>query len=446
MEYLTLLNYLHSISIQYVNRLSPLQKLSAFFLKKHLTLLNYKLPLNSHHKNTSNMLYSRNTVKQIINVMKTPLFILAIFLVGCSNDKIQLSAPVAQSLPVMELHNSAETTFTEYPASIQGAVDLEIRSQVSGTLDKIYVNEGALVQKGQPLFKINELPYREALNNAKAVLHSAQAAVTNANLEVDKLTPLVANKVVSDFQLKSAKAALQVADANVEQAKAGVAAANINLGYTLIKAPVAGYIGRLPKKQGSIVDTNDQLPLTQLSDTHEVHVYFSLGEDDFIAFNANYPGKTVAERLKNLPGVSLVLTDQTVYGSKGKIDMVDGQFDKQTGAIALRATFQNAQGTLRSGNTGKVRLSIQHADAVLVPQSSTVEIQDKTFVFTLDKANKASKTPITITGTIGTNYVVKDGLKSGDRIVFDGIDKLKEGDTVQPEKTTQTLKTASINK
>lgn len=379
--------------------------------------------------------------------MKHLIFILAIFIVGCSNNKVQVSAPVAQALPVVEVHNSSETTFTDYPASIQGTVDLEIRSQVSGTLDQIYINEGALVQKGQPLFKINELPFKEAVNNAKALFHSAEAAVINAQLEVDKLTPLVKNHVVSDYQLKSAKATLQAAEASVEQAKAGVASAKINLGYTLIKAPVTGYIGRLPKKQGSIVAANDMSPLTQLSDTHEVHVYFSLGEDDFIAFNANYPGKTVAERLKSIPGVSLLLTDQTIYGQKGKIDMVDGQFDRETGAIALRATFKNAQGILRSGNTGKIRLSLQHGDAILVPQSSTLEIQDKTFVYTLDKANKVSKQPIKIIGTSGANYVVRDGLKSGDRIIFDGIDKLNEGDTIQPQlKSSEALKTASINK
>jgi membrane fusion protein (multidrug efflux system) len=379
--------------------------------------------------------------------MKHLIFILAIFIVGCSNNKVQVTAPVAQALPVVEVHNSSETTFTDYPASIQGTVDLEIRSQVSGTLDQIYINEGALVQKGQPLFKINELPFKEAVNNAKALFHSAEAAVINAQLEVDKLTPLVKNHVVSDYQLKSAKATLQAAEASVEQAKAGVASAKINLGYTLIKAPVTGYIGRLPKKQGSIVAANDMSPLTQLSDTHEVHVYFSLGEDDFIAFNANYPGKTVAERLKSIPGVSLLLTDQTIYREKGKIDMVDGQFDRETGAIALRATFKNAQGILRSGNTGKIRLSLQHGDAILVPQSSTLEIQDKTFVYTLDKANKVSKQPIKIIGTSGANYVVRDGLKSGDRIIFDGIDKLNEGDTIQPQmKSSEALKTASINK
>jgi membrane fusion protein (multidrug efflux system) len=250
--------------------------------------------------------------------------------------------------------------------------------------------------------------------------------------------------VVSDFQLKSAKSSYQSAIANVEQAKAGVAAARINLGYTLIKAPVTGYVGRLPKKQGSLVASTDAIPLTQLSDAHEVHVYFSLGEDDFIGFNAKYPGKNITERLKKLPGVSLVLADNTVYPVQGKIDMVDGQFDKQTGAIAFRATFPNRDGLLRSGNTGKVRLGLQHEDALLVPQSSTVEVQDKIFVFTVDGSNKVSKQPITVTGTSGTNYLVSSGLKSGDRIVFDGIDKLKEGDVIQPQKQEQEpVKTAS---
>lgn len=375
--------------------------------------------------------------------MKTPiLLLLSVILLaaGCAGDKVQVAEPVVQSLPVAALESNMETTYADYPAAIQGTVDLEIRPQVSGTLDQIYVNEGAQVQKGQPLFKINELPYREALNNAKALLHAAQASVLNAQLEVQKLTPLVQNKVVSDFQLKSAKASFEAAQASVEQARAGVAAAQINLGYTLIKAPVNGYIGRLPKKQGSLVSPADPAALTSLSDAHEVHVYFSLGEDDFIGFNAKYPGKTVAERIKNVPGVSLVLADEQVYGQKGKIDMVDGQFDKQTGSITLRATFANAQGLLRSGNTGKIRLGLDHKDAVLVPQSATLEMQDKIFVFAMADSNKVKKTPITVMGKVGNSYLIKDGLKSGDQIVLSGLDRLQEGQVIHPEK--QVAKTA----
>jgi len=376
--------------------------------------------------------------------MKTSILLLTILLAACSSSQVPPPAPEPPALQVISLHSGAETTFTDYPASIQGTVDLEIRPQITGILSEILVNEGAIVQKGQPLFKIDERPFREALNNAKAMLHVAQASQVNAQIEVDKLTPLVKNKVVSEFQLKTATATYQSTQAGVDQAKAAVAAANINLGYTLIRATVAGNVGRIPKKQGSIVSPTDAVPLTQLSDAHDVHVYFSLGEDDFVAFNTKYPGSTTADKLKKLPGVSLVLADNSIYGVQGKIDMVDGQFDKQTGSITLRATFPNQQGLLRSGNTGKVRLSLQHENTILIPQSSTIEVQDKMFVFLVGDSNKVSRQPIAVQGTSGVNYLVKDGLKSGDRIVFEGIDKLKDGDVIKPEKLKEEpVKTAS---
>ena len=354
---------------------------------------------------------------------------------GCGErNKMQVTAPPVQTLPVVAINNSSETTYIDYPAAIEGAVDLEIRPQVSGSLDKIYVNEGAQVSKGQILFKINEQPFKEALNNAKASLMSAKAAQSNAQLEIDKLTPLVANKVVSEYQLKSAKATYESALANVEQAKAAVSTANINLGYTLIKAPVSGFVGRLPKKQGSLVSNTDLAPLTLLSDAHEVHIYFSLSEEDFIGFNTNYAGKSMTDRINHLPAVSLVLTDNTVYAQQGKIDMVDGQFDKSTGSISLRATFPNSKGLLRSGNTGRIRLGLVHADALVVPQSATVEMQDKIFVFTVADSNKVRKMPITISGKSGPNYLVKDGIKAGDQIVLSGLDRLKEGEVIKPEK------------
>jgi len=374
------------------------------------------------------------TNKKMKNVIITS-FILALVLSGCA-DKTQAPAPPAPVLPVAAITSENTVTDSEYPASIQGTVDVEIRPQVSGNLDRVLVDEGAYVSKGQSLFKINERPYREQLNNALASLHAYEAALINAQLEVDKLTPLVQNKVVSDYQLKTAKASQKIAAANIEQAKAMVASARINLGYTNVTAPVSGYIGRLPKKQGSLVSATDVEPLTTLSDVHEVFVYFSLGETDFINFKSQYAGNTLGDKIKHLPPVSLILADNNAYPQTGKIDMVDGQFDKTTGAITLRATFPNANGTLRSGNTGKIRLGINHDDAILVPQSATIEMQDKVFVFTLNKDNKVNKMPITIIGKSGTNYLIKDGVKSGDQIVLSGIDKLQEGQLIQPEKST----------
>ncbi|MFV5687985.1 efflux RND transporter periplasmic adaptor subunit [Flavobacterium sp. ZT3R25] len=367
------------------------------------------------------------------NVIITSI-ILALVVIGCA-DKTQAPVAAAPLLPVLAIKNTNAITDAEYPASIQGTVDAEIRPQVSGTLDKVFIDEGAYVSKGQSLFKISERPFREQLNNALANLHGAQAALLNAQLEIDKLTPLVQNKVVSDYQLKTAKASHRIAASTIEQAKAMVESAKINLSYTTIIAPVSGYIGRLPKKQGSLVAASDIEPLTKLSDVHEVYAYFSLGETDFINFKAHYTGNTIGDKIKKLPPVSLILADNNAYPELGKIDMVDGQFDKNTGAITLRATFPNKNGTLRSGNTGKIRLGIQHDDAILVPQSATIEMQDKVFVFTLNKGNKVSKMPITVIGKSGTNYLIKDGVRSGDQIVLSGIDKLQEGQVIQPEKS-----------
>lgn len=373
------------------------------------------------------------------------VFAIAI-LYGCSHPPQQQQQAAPPSLPVMEVKSGNSTTYQEYPASIEGTVNVEVRPQVSGTLDKVFVDEGAYVHAGQPIFKINELPYRSALNNAVAALHAAEAAQANAQIEVEKLTPLVENKVVSDYQLKTAKASYRAATANIESAKANVATAQINLGYTLIKAPVNGFIGRLEKKQGSLVTPQDVAALTELSDVHDVHVYFSLGEKDFVTFKEQYPGETLQDKLKKVPYVSLLLADGTEYAKQGKIDIIDGQFNKTTGAITVRATFSNPQGLLRSGNTGKIRLSLDHKDALIVPESATVDMQDKVFVFTVGDSSKVKKQAISIIGKNGDNYLVKDGIKAGDQIVLTGIDKLQEGMVIHPEKQPASDKAAAVAK
>lgn len=373
--------------------------------------------------------------------MKRILIILAILLVagiafyGFSGTAEE-QAPAAQAVavPVFTIGESQAVTYQEYPVTVEGRVNVEIRPQVDGYLDKVLVDEGAFVKKGQPLFKIDDSRYRELLNNAQGALNGAEGALINAKLEVEKMTPLFEGKVISEYQLKNAKASVKIAEANKKQAEAAVASARINLGYTLITAPVDGYIARLPKKQGSLVSAADPTPLTQLSDIAEIHAYFSLGEADFITFREKYEGNTLTEKLKKLPPVSLLLANGSEYEQKGRIDMVDGQFDRTTGAITLRASFPNAQGLLRSGNTGRVRLGISHDNAIVIPQAATAEVQDKVFVYLVDKDNKVTKTPVAILGKSGTDYLVKDGVKAGDRIVYKGFESLADGTVIVPEK------------
>jgi membrane fusion protein (multidrug efflux system) len=356
----------------------------------------------------------------------------SVLLAGCAEQQAPQQAMAPPALPVEAVHTGTEITYQDYPASIEGVVNVEIRPQVTGMLERILVDEGAAVRKGQPLFKINDAPFREQLNNALAAQQAAAGSVVSAQVEVDRFAPLVQNKVVSEVQLQTAQAALTVAKANLQRAKAAVSSARINMGYTTITAPVSGYLGRLQTKQGSLVGPTDAQALTQLSDVHEVHTYFSLGEDDFITFRKQYAGNTLQDKLTHLPPVALVLADQSTYPTKGKVDMVDGQFDKTTGAVTLRATFPNANGLLRSGNTGTIRLALAHPDVLLVPTAATVELQDRVFVYAVGDSNKVSRQAITIQGKSGANYLVSEGVKNGDRIVLQGVDHLQEGQVIQP--------------
>ncbi len=357
-----------------------------------------------------------------------------IFLQSCTKaaDNAAMTVPTPE-LPVYTVITSPATTYQEFPAALEGKNNVEIRSQVDGYLDKIYVEEGAYVRAGQPLFKIDPRVYGEQLNMASANLQAANANIQKAKVEVDRLQPLVADKVVSDVQLKTAKANYAAAVAAAAQAKASLGGSKINVGFTTITAPVSGYIGRLPYKKGSLISRTDPNPLTFVSDISEIYAYFSISEIDFIAFQKKYTGATLEEKMRNMPLVDLVIADNSTYSEKGKMKMIDGQFDKSTGAITVRATFPNPNGTLRSGNTGKVRMPQLLSNVVVIPQESTFEIQDKTYVYILGKDKKVNSKPITISGKTEHYYFISEGLSKGDQIVFTGLGVLKDGASIKPK-------------
>lgn len=351
---------------------------------------------------------------------------------GASVANTETKQPVT-ALPVLNISTVPATTYREYTATLEGKVNVEIRPQVEGVLDKIYVDEGAFVKAGQPLFKIHDRPYDEQLSNASATLQAAQANMQKAQLEVDRLTPLVQNNVVAEVQLKTAQSVYQSAKASVAQAQAMVGSARINLGFTQINAPVSGYIGRIPYKAGSLVGRAETQPLTLLSDVNEVYAYFAMSETDFLQFKNETAGNTIADKVKQMPPVDLVLSDNSVYPQKGKIETMQGQFDKNIGTISFRATFPNTAGLLRSGNTGKIRIPEEFAAALVVPQSATFELQDKVFVFVVADSNKVASKPITIAGKSGAYYFVEKGVKAGDRIVYTGLDRLQDGAVIAPQ-------------
>ena len=357
----------------------------------------------------------------------------AAHLSSCSQVQGTQAAPPPQSLPVMALNAAPATTYLEYSANVEGTTNVEIRPQVSGYLDKIYVEEGAYVTQGQPLFKINDRPYDEQLNNAQANIIAAKANLEKAAIEVNRLQPLVDNHVISDVQLKAAQAAYDAAKAEVNQTQAASNNAGINLGYTLIKAPVSGYIGRIPFKAGALVGKGEAQPLTIVSDVKEVYAYFGMSENDFLKFTNQFTGKTIDEKIKQLPPVELQLADKSIYASKGKIELMEGQFDRSIGAITFRATFPNAERLLRSGITGKVRIPQANTGLLPVPQTSTYEIQDRIFVFVVGDSSKVVGKQLHIVGKTTDYYLVDKGVEPGDKIVFAGMDRLTDGSVISPQ-------------
>lgn len=363
----------------------------------------------------------------------TILFLALVVLAGCKKNQNQSYQQQAPELPVETVKQGDASVSREYAASVEGVSNVEIRPQVTGYLTKIFVDEGDYVRAGQPLFKIEDQIFREQLKSAQAALITAQANLATTKIDVDRKKELFRNKMVSDIQVKEAEASYNAARGAVSQSLSTIESAKINLNFSTIKAPVSGYIGRFNYRLGSLLTPTNQEPMTLLSDIHQVYTYFSLSENDFNQFQKQNVGNSIDEIIKNTPAVSLLLSGGEKYAETGRIDAVEGQFNKTTGSITLRAKFNNPNNLLRSGNTGKVVLDQFYANVVLLPIASTRSIQDKIFVFTI-KDGKAVQLPIEVSGKAGTNFIVSKGLKAGDQYIVTGFDRLQPGTPVVAQK------------
>lgn len=340
------------------------------------------------------------------------------------NSAEQTEQTAAIPTDFIQLKSGDADVSTSYPGSIEGQDNVDIKAQVTGYLDAVYVKEGQYVNKGQTLFKINPSVYNEQVNSSDASLKAALASQASAKLEVDKLKPLIDGNVVSDMQLKTAQANYQAATAQVAQAQSALGSSKINANFAYIKAPVSGYIGRIPSRVGNLISPSDAAPLTSLSNINNVNVYFSMIEADFISFS----------RLKssqdNIGNIDLLLADGSTYNFKGRLENASGNFDKATGSIQMKAVFQNPDKLLRSGGTAKVLIH-QLVDSVIkIPKTAVKDIQDKFFVYKLN-GKKVQMIPVEISEGTSQDYFVKSGIQSGDKIAINRIDVLYDGAEVQ---------------
>ncbi|TDW47938.1 membrane fusion protein (multidrug efflux system) [Flavobacterium sp. 270] len=341
-------------------------------------------------------------------------------------------APQVKEYKTLTLQSQSATLNTDYPASIQGQENIEIRPRVEGYIDKIYVDEGAVVKAGQPLFKISAPEYEQQVRTASASIKSAQAQVSTAKLAVNKVRPLVEKGIISKYDLESAQYTYESAMASLAQANAALVNAKVNLGYTTVTSPVNGVVGSIPFRLGSLVGSATAEPMTTVSSIGNVYAYFALNEKMLLNLTQENEGASLAQKIKKMPAVSLLLSDGSEYDQKGHIETVNGLINTETGTVNIRARFPNPKGIIRSGSSTTVRIPKEVKDGILVPQSATFELQDKIFAVTVGKDGKTKNVNITkLENTAGNYYVVTSGLKPGDQIVLEGVASLKDGSEIK---------------
>lgn len=361
------------------------------------------------------------------------IFLLGFFTLSSCGNRKNSKAEGEQILdyPVITLAPRTATLHNIYPATIEGQQDIEIRPKIDGYVESIYVDEGATVKKGDRLFKINAPQYEQEVRTAEAAIKIAEADVATAQLEVNKARTLVERNIISPNELEVAEFKLNSQKAILAQAEATLVNATTNVGYTNITSPVNGMVGLLPYKIGSLVTANTPMPLTTVSDITNIFAYFSLNEKQLLELSGDSEGNTQSI-LTDMPAVELLLSNNTKFAEKGKVEATSGSINTATGSIRVRATFPNPQSRIRSGSSGSVVIPMTIDSAIVVPQKATYEIQGSKFVYLITEEDKAVSTPISVMdNSDGQFYVVTEGLKAGDQIALEGFPSLRDGTTIE---------------
>jgi len=344
------------------------------------------------------------------------IIMISILVLGsCSGKKDQNVQKSPSKFKTEVVNRSDATVYTLFPVQIQSQDAIEIYPRATGYIRKIYVREGDNVKKGSPILKINDADYQQAVNSAKA-------AYDNANLEVTKLKPLVEKGIISPLQLQTAESNVQAAQAAYENAK-------INLSYTLITSPVSGVIGRISLREGSLLTAGIATPITTIASNGDVFAYFSFDEKLLLQF-ADSTRMSLKQKVAKLPPVELVLANGQIYGYKGKVELGSSLVDPTTGSLQMKGVFPNREALLRSGGTGTIRIPTIYKNAIIVPQKATYDIQDKKMIFTVDSSGTVRATNIKVANNTSDSFIIESGLNEGDRIVLDGVGKVKDGDKI----------------
>lgn len=358
------------------------------------------------------------------------LFALSVTLFACGNQQ-QGRQQAVPEYAVITIEPQTVVLTSSYPTTFKGRQDVEIRPNVSGFITKLCVDEGAAVKKGEVLFVIDPVQYEEAVNVARAAVEVAKANVATSKLTADNKRELEKKKIISKYDLQMAENTLASSEAALAQANAQLVNAEKNLSYTNVTSPVNGVMGKVPFRVGALVSPSIATPLTTVSDISEMFAYFSMTEKQLLELiRQDSSSRKILERM---PEVSLKTADDQLYSEKGKIETISEVIDPTTGAVSVRATFSNPQRLLRSGGTGSVIIPSELKGVLVVPQKATYELQDKRFVYVVGDDNRIINTEVQVFKLDdGKNFVVTEGLNSGDRIVTEGVGTLRNDMQITP--------------
>jgi membrane fusion protein (multidrug efflux system) len=334
-----------------------------------------------------------------------------------------------------------EITSSEVPlgATLIGQLDspqnVEVRARVEGFVDEMLFTEGVEVKAGDVLFKLDEKPFIERLKAAKGALAEAEAALNKYRKDVERTTKLFAQKAIPEQDLDNALASVQVGEAAVDTARARVDAVQLDLGYCQVKAPITGLIGAKQVSIGDLVGKGEPTLMATMSTLDPIWFYCNVSEVEYI--KAEQKSRTLGKELASLP-LTLILADGEEHPEHGRFVFIDRAVDVKTGTLRVRAEFPNTEKLLRPGMFARVRVDLGvRKDCIRIPQRALVELQGKNFVWVVSKDNIASQRAVTVGEQIDSDVLILDGLKAGERIVVEGIQKTREGAPVTPMTAAQ---------
>ena len=350
-------------------------------------------------------------------------------LFGCGGSKAAAPAPPPPAVEVATVIQRDTPIYSEWIATLDGYVNAEIQPRVSGYIIKQNYKEGASVRKGDVLFEIDPRPLRAALDQAKAQLAQAEAQLGKATVDVERDTPLAAARAIAQSQLDTEVHAKLGANASVLAAKANVEQADLNLEFTKVTSLVSGIAGIARVQIGNLVGPSSIL--TSVSQVDPIKAYFTVNEQVFLDFHRRFPTEqTVQEERKRIP-LQLILGDGSIYEHTGTISFADREVNPATGTIRIAGIFPNPNNLLRPGGYGRVRLSVRTAaGAMLIPQRAVSELQGSYQVAVVSSDNKVSIRPVTVGDRVGNLWIITDGLKAGERVIVEGLLKVRDGAVV----------------